>query len=203
MKESTLKKHIINWLITVEKPTLIAGEHSYLFSSKRADIIYLNSSGIHVIEIKSKHDNIKRLEHQLPHYLLSFNSTTIAFDAEKTDNLDDSTKKIGIMIISENGNIKIRRKPKIRKKIKKEDRLKLLSLEQIKKIAQTNEKLPPYKLIEKISKNMKSTDIEEKVINSIAEKYLPLYSIFLSESGKIYNDDDIISLERKSSKILL
>ncbi|MCK2045615.1 MULTISPECIES: sce7726 family protein [Chromohalobacter] len=203
MKEATFKKHLINWLLEKYSPLIIACEHEYFFGSKRADIVFIDKKGIHAIEIKSKHDDARRLKEQLPSYLASFHSVSVAFDECKIDPETQKNTALGIFLVSGESGVKLKRKAYVKKRVKKEGMLKLVPLGKLKKRLANKDIHHPVKVTEELSRKMNSRSVEEFVTGALYEKYGDIYKTFLLESGRVFNDDDLSILERKSNKISL
>jgi len=114
MKERDLKKLYFEWLLKNEAShTVVVNEFIANHWKRRADLLVVNGC-IHLIEIKSKRDNLFRLEGQIDYFLGKGHKVTLVIDKKHKDKILNIPRDVGIFLVSD-GELIIDREPRTRR----------------------------------------------------------------------------------------
>jgi hypothetical protein len=98
----------------LRKDSVLLSEFTANFSGIRADLVCVDSTGLHAVEIKSFADKLSRVQDQLRGYAAYFSKTTFAVADKHIDNtLRVLPKWVGVWAISED-RVKVIRAPRKR-----------------------------------------------------------------------------------------
>ena len=197
--ETDYKLQLIDFILSKSENCVISSELPFAFQKRRADIIILNNSTTHAIEIKSDVDNIYNLKSQLDDYTQTFNQVSILVSKKHLAKLNNLSKNIGIFIFND-GNITQNRTAKARVKINKRLALDLLSTEELKELSKTK-KRTRTELISELEKTLTYKNINTLSYNSLVNKLKPIYSLFLSERIGNTSIHDLSLLEIRNPNI--
>lgn len=112
MRESTIKLHLLNWLLSNIHPSeAIAAELQFTHGLHRADLVRSTPSELIAYEIKSSYDDFRRFEKQQAAYNSAFSECYLVIPAELTQIAKSHVdRRTGVIIVSPTGDVQRRRK---------------------------------------------------------------------------------------------
>lgn len=198
-----IKTLLVDYYINQYENIVIGSEVMYGTEKRIVDMLILKSGRTIAIEIKSKYDSFSRLEDQIIEYRKIFHYVYVAIDESFVKKLDRFylPEDVGIIIISNNEQIKVYRKAKIQGGLEKKEILHTVNVDYIKNYyskAPNGNSDEIRLLLEK--KSLKS--IEILFYEFLTFKIKPRYELFLSQRGNHTHTDDVFLLSFQSKMIL-
>lgn len=198
-----IKTLLVDYYINRYENIVIGSEVMYGTEKRIVDMLILKSGRTIAIEIKSKYDSFSRLEDQIIEYRKIFHYVYVAIDESFVKKLDRFylPEDVGIIIISNNEQIKVYRKAKIQGGLEKKEILHTVNVDYIKNYyskAPNGNSDEIRLLLEK--KSLKS--IEILFYEFLTFKIKPRYELFLSQRGNHTHTDDVFLLSFPSKMIL-
>lgn len=188
MNANQLKVKFIDWLINKYNTDNIVIGNEILFSVNkcRADIVMLRNNKMYAYEIKSDSDNFLDISTQLNQYLTTFNYTYIVITQRHKKQISNLLLfDIGI-ILYENSNFKVLKKPCLSKIITKKNLVEFLHKEEMKNLLKFSNysKISVFKYRNIISEKCSKKRIQEQAYKTLKKRYARLYNLFLIDTSK-------------------
>ena len=196
--ETAIKVALIDYLVSkISADSFITKELPYSFNRRRADLVVVGEQLV-AFEIKSDIDNLDKLCEQIDSYNKSFHSTYIVTTEKHLNSVrKKSPSNVGIYIFK-SGSINKIRKPSKRKRLDKRNLMSMIDRNVIEKnivsrhIKHSNLKaMYMEELYELATSILNQREIEIIVRNTLSQKYLEGYSLFISERGEKTLEDDL------------
>lgn len=183
-----------------EEEILIGHEVMYGVQKLFADLVLFTPQKMIAIEIKAYHDNFKRLDNQLQGYRKLFDSVYVLITENHVEKIKSLPYKwFGILEITNDRNITLRRKAKNIQKFSKEDILETMPIKYLCEYF----KIKHNKLAEDIRLDLRKKTIKDlkKALNTYMERKMGYkFQNFEHERGNVshYEDISILSMNRLS-----
>lgn len=213
MNEEMIKTSLIDYILrnqSADETQLICAELSFADGRRRADLVKLSIDSLSAYEIKSKSDNLDKLTGQIRDYVDTFDFLILVVDSihlKRTRIL--ASPNIGIYIFDE-GEIRVVRKEKKRKRLSKEMLLSTLPKTHLTSIAKKYDSKKPkvtinskLDLIEFLSQKISIHEAREENHSFMLEKYKKRFNLFMKERGEITHPEDLEILTNFQDEELL
>jgi len=178
-----LKCKLIDFLLTKFTPRLIGIEVPFIATRRWVDVLLLTKNNVLIaFEIKSDHDNIKRLKGQLKDYKHSFRQvyTVLTTRFNKKEILTSIPVETGIILFDENTNhFSIERKAKNSSSLRKTNLAYFLWRKDLNK--QTKKQTSSMELRELFVRQNNLDSIYKAAILALEQRYEQRYKLFLKE----------------------
>ena len=190
MKANQLKIEFIKWLINKYKKQDIVIGNEVLFSIQecRADIVVFRNNKMYAYEIKSDSDNFINIENQVEQYLTTFDYTYIIITKKHLKQIENLSQfNIGIVLYN-NKQFKVLKKALISKQILKKNIVSFLHYKELQLLYKlpVSNKIPIHTYRNIIEKKCSSKSIQKLAYQTLKERYLKLYKLFLNDISKDY-----------------
>ena len=202
MKENGLKTALIDYLLELPSTanSVIGSEVSFLFGSRRADIVLATLDTATVYEIKTVSDNTERLSYQIAGYKKFFDYCYVVCEPSNLHSVrKNSPKGVGILVMC-NGSISQVRKSYRYKRHDKKILLDMIATNHLKALTRNREIKSKKDLCEHLSKDMSLDEVRSKSREFLYEKLKAKFITFSNDKGKTTNSDDLLLLTRASSE---
>ncbi len=200
MKALNITCQAIDYLLNVENetPSLIACELPFLGGKRKADIVAIINGELIAFEIKSKADNLSKLQEQSLDYQQTFQRVFVIVDAEHLKNTREMIdSRVGIIQSKSSSLLPIRQAHR-RIRLNKKHLCKIFTKKFLEKTL--GESSRSYndltELRERLRTKLSTPQLLELVKGYLLEKYGHRYKRFLTEKGKVTHTDDLLLLSR-------
>ena len=188
-----IKSELIDNLLRNRQYDLLISELPFLGCKRLADLVAISNNTTLAFEIKSEKDSLQYLAEQLADYTQAFNLVYIVI-AEKfyrNKQVKNLSKAIGIIVISSNGKLSIKRKAIPRKKLNKRALLSFIWKKDLIKLSASSKKAEPNKLKAFIVKKYSIATIQQEAIRALLHRYRDSYHMFLQDRGQYTSIEDL------------
>jgi hypothetical protein len=208
MFEPAIKVKLIDFLLNnhQKEGILLVNEMAFADGSRRADLVTI-SDNLVAYEIKSEKDSLEKLPEQLRDYDNHFHSVYVVCHNKHLKNIRKIKGKFGILVISSQGFIQIR---KARNKKRIMSRYLLDHLDKRSLMSTIKRQLPSIRSTRNASTNELRSILRDNITNRalclavlehLKNKHQASNDQFVSERGKITIEDDLLLLNKSSHTI--
>lgn len=197
MKEIDLKIALLKYLISQYRGAIVGAEVSYLFGSRRADMVMLNEDKTTVYEIKTENDSIARLKGQISDYRNFFDYCYVVGESKNIAAIRKAvSNSVGIMSVT-NGQVVVVRKSRLFKKQKKIILSSIFGLDRLKSLSGRKKNASQIELAKAVAKKLSLPELKMEVRQYLMGQYEAGYSMLLSEIEQEITEDDIKTITQK------
>ena len=170
--------------------TIIGNEVMFGFNKNIADILQLANNKIYAFEIKGDNDDFRRLPKQIGLYKSVFDYLYIVTTIKHISQCNYLDKDIGIILITNNGEIKIIKNARLQKHCSKEEIIETINASFLKKYFEISGNKTSTQIRNSIEKKSKKVmkDVLYSYLNTILQ---PKFKIFMNERGESTHVDDL------------
>ncbi len=197
MKEIDLKIALLKYLISRYPDAIVGAEVSYLFGSRRADMVMLYEDKMTVYEIKTENDSIARLNGQINDYKNFFDCCYVVGESTNITAIRRVvSNSVGIMCVT-NGQVEVIRESRLFKKQQKITLSSIFGIERLKSLSGSAKKASQIELAKKVAKKFSLPELKAEVRRYLISQYGPRFSMLLSEIEQEITADDIKTITQK------
>lgn len=197
MKEIDLKIALLKYLISQYRGAIVGAEVSYLFGSRRADMVMLNEDKTTVYEIKTENDSIARLKGQIGDYRNFFDYCYVVGESKNIAAIRKAvSNSVGIMSVT-NGQVVVVRESRLFKKQKKIILSSIFGLDRLKSLSGRKKNASQIELAKAVARKLSLPELKMEVRRYLMGQYEAGYSMLLSEIKQEITEDDIKTITQK------
>lgn len=197
MKEIDLKIALLKYLISRYPDAIVGAEVSYLFGSRRADMVMLYEDKMTVYEIKTENDSIARLNGQINDYKNFFDCCYVVGESTNITAIRRVvSNSVGIMCVT-NGQVEVIRESRLFKKQQKITLSSIFGIERLKSLSGSAKKASQIELAKKVAKKFSLPELKAEVRRYLISQYGARFSMLLSEIEQEITADDIKTITQK------
>jgi len=178
--------------------------HEVMYGTNRlfADMVLVMSDKLYAFEIKSRNDDLRRIENQLLNYNRIFDYVFVITTENHVAQVRAlPNAKIGIFIFSQDGTFREVKKAPILQTFSKEDALNTIPATFLRRYFSANSKLTADQIRLSLLKQKKSI-IKECLHTYMKNKISYKYNNFISEKGESVHFEDISILSLRNYSVL-
>lgn len=189
-----VKTSLINLLLADCVPELIANEVPFLHGKRSADLVAIYEGLSIGFEIKSKLDNLRTMQAQLADYQRVFNKVYLVYSARfaKSPEIEQLPKTIGLIIITNEGMLKIHRKATCKINLDKKALISALWRKDLEALVANSISMEFDDLQKYVIKNKAIKTIQNQLVKSLKDRYGAGYTLMLQEKGEKFIIEDLI-----------
>lgn len=197
MKEINLKIALLKHLISRYPDAIVGAEVSYLFGSRRADMVMLHEDKTTVYEIKTENDSIGRLCGQINDYKNFFDYCYVVGEPTNIKAIRKVVSNgVGIMCVT-NDQVELIRESRLFKKQKKIILSSVFGIDRLKTLSGSTQSASQIDLAKVVAKKFSLPDLKAEVRRYLMSQYRGRFSILLSEIKQEITEDDIKTITQK------
>lgn len=201
MKESDIKRALIESLVRDEGVQAIAQEFAFDFGRCRADVVCVRNNRLVGYEIKSAVDKTTRLPDQLLSYGQFFDYTYVVCDAKHLTNVESmASENVGVYLCAERG-VKKFSPAKINRDLDYLIGLDSLPMNVLRRVFDVSAR-SKYEMCEIILRSFSKRAIRFQIVSYFVSKFGPQMKIFKSEVAKVVTLDDLRLLDLSVDEIV-
>ncbi|WP_391530070.1 MmcB family DNA repair protein [Campylobacter lari] len=177
---------------------LVSSEVSLMGGKRFIDILTVEGSQVIAYEIKSKKDNLSKLEKQLEDYLKIFDKVYVILDKKFEKKIENIPKNVGIIIFDSNNNFVLRKHAKKNSPIQYYQSL-FISKNYLRKYRKNNND-SLFAARHYVIQNIPKQKFKKMVLEGLREYFLEGFLLFKEEIEKnsnIIHPDDISLLKKR------
>lgn len=189
-----VKTLLINLLLSDYAPELIANEVPFLHGQRSADIIAIYDGLSIGFEIKSKLDNLRTMRAQLTDYQRVFNKVYLVYSARfaGSPEIEQLPKTIGLIIINNDGILKIHRKATCKINLDKKALAAALWRKDLESLVANSTYMEFDDLYKYVVEHSTIKTIQKQLLKSLKNRYGTGYNLMLQEKGEKFIIEDLI-----------
>lgn len=198
MTEIEIKTLLVKYLLMTHKEFTLGAEVPFQFGERRADLAVFDAPYLYAFEIKSARDSTARLGYQIDSYKKYFDYCYIVCEESNLSDIRRVTpESVGIMVIKNNGIIKVR-KSRLFKKLDKTSLLSTLPVTKLREISKNRSIRSKAELCNYIARNKKLADIRKESRNDFINRYSVVSRLLRQETTASLNSDDIYTITKRA-----
>lgn len=196
-----IKAELIDFLLKHAEYELIINELPFLCCKRSADLVAINNGMSIGFEIKSKYDNLQTMLDQISDYQKTFNFVYLVYSYRfaKSKELDKLPTNIGLIVISPDNKLILKRKARKKTSLDKASITSVLWRKDLEKLLPKYRKSAFEQLKRKVIEKCTTASIQNQIIISLQTRYGDGYKLFLKEKGQrvILEDLNYITKTKK------
>jgi hypothetical protein len=167
-----------------------------------ADMVLITDDKLYAIEVKSRNDNLRRIENQLLNYKKIFDFVLVVTTKNHIAHIKSfSNKRIGIYLFTQEGAFQEIKKAPTLQTFSKEDALNTIPAFFLKKYFSISSRLTADQ-VRLILMKQKKTTIKECLLSYMKSKISYKYNNFLNEKGESAHFEDISILSLRNYSVM-
>lgn len=181
-----IKAELIDFLLKHAKYELMINELPFLCCKRSADLVAINNGMSIGFEIKSKYDNLKTMLDQISDYRKTFNFVYLVYSCKfaKSKELTKLPKNIGLIVISSDNKLILKRKARKKISLDKTSMTSVLWRKDLEKLLPKYKKSAFEQLKQRAIEECTTANIQNQIIISLQGRYGDGYKLFLKEKGQ-------------------